>query len=130
VSVVPVLHRATAYLIIVIGVVHVSVTPAVFETFTVRTADFVCRGLMAIFLSFLNIAHFRARGSDPLLRWLCLGANSVTTLLWAAVLVAVKQSAGGLFVVSLFALLTMASFALREESPGAPSRSPDVFRGT
>jgi len=115
-------HKVVVTLIIVLSVVHISVTPTVFKEFGIREVDFVCRGLTGMFLAFLNIAFRRHQAKDALLRWLCLLSNAITTLLWALVLVAVGQSPQGYLVVALFAALFLGSAAIAATKPKLEGR--------
>ena len=116
-------HKWVLGFIILVSVVHVSVTPSVFKEFGIREADFVCRGLMGMFLAFLNIAFLKHQETDPLIRWLCLLANAIATLLWAFVLLAVGQSPQGYVVVALFAALLLGSSVI-----AAGSKEPNTER--
>lgn len=109
-------HKFVVSTVIVVSIVHISVTPSVFKEFGIREADFVCRGLMGLFLAFLNIAFWRHQERDPLIRWLCLLANALTTVLWVFVLVVVGQSSQGYAVVALFAALLLGSAAIAARS--------------
>ncbi len=73
----PTLHRAFTVLVLVLGVVHIALTPVFFDELAMRTMWYVAQGLMAIFLAFLNLAAERAGWRDRLVTACCLWANGL-----------------------------------------------------
>ena len=74
------LSKIAAYLIIAIGVVHLSFAPFAYSRITGNTVWFVGAGLAAIFGGFLNLIWLRSIGKDRLTYWLCLVANLLLAL--------------------------------------------------
>ncbi len=69
------LSKIAAYLIIAIGVIHLSFTPFAYNRFTDNTVWFIGAGLASIFAGFLNIVWVRNIGKDRAIYVLCLLAN-------------------------------------------------------
>jgi len=68
-------YKIVTYLVIIISLIHIGITPIIFDEFTMRVGWFIGVGLMGIFLGFLNISYWRSAGNDSLIKWLCLSAN-------------------------------------------------------
>lgn len=96
--------------------IHISLTPILFDQFSMRVMWFVGVGLMGIFLGFLNIAYWRTAGNDSIVRNLCISANCIS-IIFGTVYLFVDRDPQGFLVVALFIYLTFASFFIREEAP-------------
>jgi hypothetical protein len=70
----PRIHRAFAWLIVALSVVHIAATPAIFSELKSSLAWFVGVGLMGLFLAFLNFIAAR-HAADRMITRLCLAAN-------------------------------------------------------
>jgi hypothetical protein len=62
-------------LIILLGVVHIVLTPVWFDEFVMRVMWYIAQGLMAILVGFVNIMAARNRWHDPVTVRLCHTAN-------------------------------------------------------
>lgn len=71
------LSKIAAYLIIGIGIIHLSFTPFAYRRFTDNTVWFIGAGLAAVFAGFLNIVWVRNVGKDRAIYVLCLMANLI-----------------------------------------------------
>ena len=71
------LSKIAAYLIIAIGVIHLSFTPFAYRRFSDNTIWFMGAGLASIFAGFLNIVWVRNIGKDHAIYVLCLIANII-----------------------------------------------------
>ena len=69
------LSRIAAYMMIALGVVHLSFTPFAFSRFTDNTVWFMGAGLAPIFAGFLNIVWVTNAGNDRVIYVMCLIAN-------------------------------------------------------
>ncbi|KAA3610623.1 MAG: hypothetical protein DWQ05_21640 [Calditrichaeota bacterium] len=107
-------YKIITYLIIVIGFVHISVTPAIFNQFTMQVGWFIGVGLLAFTLGFLNIANWRSN-DDLLIRRLTIGAN-MATVFWGVMNLFVDKSPQGYLIVALFTYLALASYVVGKES--------------
>lgn len=101
-------YKIVTYLIIAVGVVHVSLTPVFFDQFTMKVGWFIGVGLMGIFLGFLNIANWRSN-FDLHVRRLCIAANTAS-IIYGAMNLFVDKDPQGYLVVGLFIYLTIASY--------------------
>lgn len=68
-------HQVSTALIILLGVVHVVLTPVWFDEFVMRVMWYVAQGLMAILVGFVNIIAVRNRWQDTITVRLCHTAN-------------------------------------------------------
>lgn len=85
------LSKIAAYLIIVIGVVHLSFTPFAYSRVTDNTVWFVGSGLAAIFGGFLNLIWLRNIGRDRVTYWLCLIASLLLALFFVLAAVVIPS---------------------------------------
>lgn len=69
------LYKISTFLILALGVLHISLTPVLFRSFTPGTLWFVSGGLMIIFLSFFNFILMSDAGKQRLVRILSYTAN-------------------------------------------------------
>ncbi len=95
------LSKIAAYLIIVIGIVHLSFTPFAYSRITDNTVWFVGAGLAAIFNGFLNLIWLRNIGRDRVAYWLCLVANLLLALFFVLAAVVIPSPPPFLGVVLL-----------------------------
>ncbi len=77
------LSKVAAYLIIAIGVIHLSFTPFAYSRFTDNTVWFIGTGLASIFAGFLNIVWVRNIEKDRAIYVLCLIANIILVSFFA-----------------------------------------------
>ncbi len=103
-------YTIVTYLIIAVGIVHVSLTPVFFDQFTMKVGWFIGVGLMGIFLGFLNIANWRSN-YDLHVRRLCIVANAAS-IVYGVMNLFVDKDPQGYLVVALFVYLTFASYVV------------------
>lgn len=108
-------YKIVTYLVIIMSLIHIGITPIIFNEFTMRVGWFIGVGLMGIFLGFLNISYWRTSGNDTLIKWLCLSANLIT-LIYSLLVITVDQDPQGIIVVALFVYLSFSSFYLSKKN--------------
>ena len=111
------LYAINTFLILALGIIHVSLTPLFFERFTQNTLWFISGGLTAIFLSFLNFVMMKDAGRERTVRILCHTAN-IICLIFATAMISVDSLRGALAPQSfiaffLFAFEPIAAFKSR-----------------
>lgn len=99
-------YKIATYLIIAAGIIHIALAFFVFDRFAMRVMWFVGVGLMAVFLGFLNIAHWRT--TDPLIRKVCILANCASVV-FGALSLGVDRDPQGYFLLGLLVYCTIAS---------------------
>ncbi len=104
-------YKIVTYLVIIMSLIKIGITPIIFDEFTMRVGWFIGVGLMGMFLGFLNISYWRTAGNDTLIKWLCLSAN-IIALVYILLVITVDQDPQGFLVVALFVYLTFSSFYL------------------
>lgn len=77
------LYKICTYLILALGIVHLSLTPFAYKRFTPDTLLFIGSGFAFIFAGFLNIAAMRSTTGDRTILTLCFLANTLLTALFA-----------------------------------------------
>jgi hypothetical protein len=105
-------YKICAWLIVALGAAHVLFTFHDYEEFSLRAMWFAGSGLALVFAGFLNVAHIRAAGRDPLVRALTVLTDAACALLFAAALTLMRQPQV-LVGLALFALATL--FAARKK---------------
>lgn len=111
------LSRIAAYMMIALGVVHLSFTPFAYRQFTDNTVWFMGAGLAPVFAGFMNIILVRNAGIDRAIYAFCLIANIV--LLSFFVLAAFVIPSPPPFIGILLTLITsIAMIALERVSHG------------
>ena len=104
-------YKIVTYVIILLGLIHIGITPVIFDEFTMRVGWFIGVGLMMIFLSFLNIAYWRTGVNDKFVKKICLTANCIA-LLYSFLVVTVDKDPQSFLVIALLAYLTFSSIYL------------------
>ena len=105
------IHQITTALVILLGVVHVALTPVFFDEFTMRVMWYVAQGLMGIVVGFLNIAAARTDWRDPVTARLCHLANGLC-LLFVGLYSVVDRALPSHIGIVLFALVTVSGLVL------------------
>ncbi|MDT7604695.1 MAG: hypothetical protein QOF61_2692 [Acidobacteriota bacterium] len=101
-------YKICAWLIIALGCAHLLFTLHDYDEFSMRAFYFFGSGLAIVFAGFLNVALIRDGGRDRVIRALCLIANAITAILFAAGLMLMRQPQ--VFVgVALFTFVTVAA---------------------
>jgi|SRR6516162_6819262 len=108
--------RLVAVLILLLGIVHASLAPALRGRADIAGMWFLSGGLMLIFLALLNLVRTSAPGAAA--RWAALGANILTLLfvLGLVPLVSLRQNPQVTILILLIAAATLFSVLGR----GAP----------
>lgn len=105
-------YKICSWLVVALGCAHLAFTLHDYDSFSMRAFYFFGSGLAIVFAGFLNIAHLRGASRDPLTHILCVAANALCALLFAAALTLMQQPQ--VFVgVALFAFLTLAALLTR-----------------
>lgn len=111
-----ILYKITTFLILGLGLLHVSLTPRFYHTFTQASLWFASGGLLMVFASFFNFILMQ-NGKVRLVRWLCHTANVITLLFAAAMFVLnsfrARPSIFSWVVLLLFVFETVAAFQRR-----------------
>ena len=110
-------YKIVTYLIIIISLIHIGITPIIFDEFTMRVGWFIGVGLMGMFLGFLNISYWRSAGNDTLIKWLCLSAN-IIALIYIVLVSTIDQDPQSFLMVALFVYLTFSSSYLSKVTNG------------
>jgi len=101
-------YKICAWLIVTLGCAHALFTLHDYDEFSLRALWFFGSGLALVFAGFLNVAHLRAAGRDPLVRALTVLTNVLCALLFVAALSLMRQPQ--VFVgVALFAFAALAA---------------------
>ncbi len=103
-------YKVVTYLIITVGIIHISLTPVFFDQFTMKVGWFIGVGLMVIFLGFLNIANWRSNYNLHIRR-LCNIANTAS-IIYGVLNLFVDKDPQSYFVVVLVVYLTFSSFVV------------------
>lgn len=111
------LSKIAAYLMIALGVIHLSFTPFAYSRFTDNTIWFMGAGLALIFAGFLNIVWVRNIGKDRAIYVLCLIAN-IILLSFFALAAFVIPSPPPFIGVTLFLFETIAAIVLGKDKRG------------
>lgn len=99
-------YKICAWLIVALGAAHIIFTFHDYEEFSLDAMWFAGSGLALVFAGFLNVAHVRAGGRDPVVRALTIVTDAACALLFAAALTLMRQPQ--VFVgLALFALAAL-----------------------
>ena len=107
------LYKITSYLVIIMGIIHISRTSIIFDEIKIRTGLYIATGLMSVFIGFLNISYWRAINDDKLVKWLCLSSNFISFIFFLLALIfgiLYNHFIPVLIAVTLHALLAFSSF--------------------
>lgn len=106
-------HKVSSWLLVVLGVVHTSLTPMFYGRLSLGTLWFAGSGLTMVFLGLLNLGLSRAMSRDHLMRILCYAANVIATG-FGVLLVTLDSEPQVIFGLVLIALMTTTAFMLRD----------------
>jgi hypothetical protein len=84
------LYKIGTFLILALGIVHVSVTPFLFKGLTESALWFVSGGLVMVFISFFNFILMKSASAERSVRLLCHIAN-VVGLIFASTMFAINS---------------------------------------
>src|SRR5688572_26555827 len=115
------IYLILALLIILLGLIHVTATFALFDSLTGRAIWFASGGVAIVLTGVLNLLNRAYGASARGVRWATFGANAVMTAF--AALAGTAGAASGAQLVLIVGL--MASATLVSLLPGAASAPPD-----
>ena len=108
------LYKVSTFLILALGILHISLTPVLFRSLTSGALWFVSGGMMIIFLSFFNFILMSDAGKQRVVRVLTSAANLIGLIFAGAMLIIESRRArpGPLswFVLVLLVFETVAAF--------------------
>ena len=108
------LHRVSTFLILALGILHISLTPVFFRSFTSGALWFVSGGMMIIFLSFFNFILMSDAGKQRLVRVFTHTANVIGLMFAGAMLTIESRRArpgpSSWVVLALLVFETVAAF--------------------
>lgn len=110
-----ILHQISSYLLIALGIVHTSLTPAFMRRLSPGAMWFSGAGLAMVVLGFLNVCLRRDEGRDRVVRLLCYVANVAFTI-FGGITAFVINEPQGYFGLLLLMTLTLTSFMLRNSA--------------
>lgn len=113
------LYKISTFLILTLGVVHISATPFLFKGLTEGAMWFISGGLMMVFISFFNFILMKTAGGTGNVRFLCHTAN-VIGLVFASTTFGMNLSRSvppvqSWLVLFLFIFETVAAFRHRSQ---------------
>ncbi|MBN2091898.1 hypothetical protein JW964_19940 [candidate division KSB1 bacterium] len=95
-------YKTTSFLLVILGVIHTSLTPLFYKTFSVDALWFAGTGLSLVFLGLLNIAALKT--SIKSVYQICIFANIICTIYFAIIVIVLPEPQafiGVLFIVSV-----------------------------
>ncbi len=109
-----ILYKISTFLILALGVLHISLTPVFFPSLTAGALWFVCGGMVIIFLSFFNFILMSDPGQQRVVRILTHTANLMGLGFACAMLIIESRRArpgpSSWVVLTLLAFETVAAF--------------------
>jgi len=72
-----ILYKICTFLILALGILHISMTPVLFRSFTSAALWFVSGGVVIVFLSFFNFIFMSEAGNQRVVRMLTHTANVI-----------------------------------------------------
>lgn len=110
------LYKISTFLILGLGVLHISLTPVLLSGFTQNALWFASGGVMIVFASFFNLILMKTGGQEFVVRILCHSAN-VVCLIFAALMfvldsIRATPEVQSWFVLFLFFFESVAAFWL------------------
>ena len=114
------LYKVTTFLILALGVLHISMAPVFFRSLTSSGLWFVSGGLMIIFLSFFNLIFMSDAGQQRIVRMLTHTANLLGLVFACAMLFIESRRArpgpAAWVVLALLVFETAAAFIVANRS--------------
>jgi len=108
------LYRVSTFLILALGLLHISMTPLIFRGLTANALWFASGGILIIFLSFFNFILMADTGGQRVVRMLTHTANLLGLVFGCVMLIIESRRArpGPLawFVLVLLVFETVAAF--------------------
>ena len=84
-------YKICSWLIVALGCAHLAFTFHDYDEFSLRAMWFAGSGLALVFAGFLNVAHLRAGGRDPVVRALTVLTDALCAALFVAALSLMRQ---------------------------------------
>lgn len=109
-------HRISAALVILLGLVHIAMAPVFFDELAMRVMWCVAQGLLAVMIGIINFAAERSAWIDRPTALMCHCANGLGTL-FVALYSVVDRSAPSYVAIVLLALLAVSAPALHRRGP-------------
>ncbi len=81
------LYKISTFLILALGVLHISMTPVIFRSLTANALWFASGGMVIIFLSFFNFILMSDAGKQRVVRMLTHTANLLGLVFASAMLI-------------------------------------------
>ncbi len=109
-------YKISTFLILALGILHVSMTPVLFKRFAQDAMWFASGGLMMVLISFMNFVLMKDVGRERVVQLLCHCANFIG-LMFASTMFVLGWSRAvpplqSFFVLFLFVFETVAAFRL------------------
>ena len=108
------LYKISTFVILALGVLHVSLTPVLFRSLTPNALWFVSGGMVIIFLSFFNFILMGDAGQQRTVRMLTHTANLIGLVFAGAMLIIESRRArpgpSSWVVLALLVFETIAAF--------------------
>jgi hypothetical protein len=109
-----ILYKVSTFLILALGVLHLSMTPVFFKSLTTGALWFASGGLVIVFVSFFNFILMGDAGRQRLVRMLCYAANLISLVFACAMLTIewrrARPGPSSWFVLALLVFETIAAF--------------------
>jgi hypothetical protein len=87
------LYKVSTFLILALGVLHISLTPVLFHSLSPSALWFVSGGMMIIFVSFFNFILMSDAGKQRVVRILANSANLIS-LVFACFMIFIESRRG------------------------------------
>lgn len=108
------LYKVSTFLVLALGVLHISLTPMLFRSLTPGALWFVSGGMTIIFLSFFNFILMSDAGKQRIVRLLTHTANLIGLVFACAMLIIESRRArpgpSSWVVLALLVFETVAAF--------------------
>ncbi len=109
-------YKISTFLILALGIIHVSMTPVFFKRFAPDAMWFASGGLMMILISFMNFVMLKDVSKERVVRPLCHSTN-IIGLIFASTMFVLGWSRTtpplqSFFVLFLFVFETVAAFVI------------------
>lgn len=108
------IHLISTCALVLLGVVHTSLTPVLVGRFSMGAIYFASAGLALMLLGFLNLALRNDAGGNRVLRILCHTGNVLLTL-FAVFAVMVIPEPQAYFGLAMLVVQTLSAFAVTKE---------------
>lgn len=107
------IHLISSCALVLLGIVHTSLTPVLVGRFSMGAMYFASAGLAMMLLGFLNLAWRNDDGGNRVLRILCYAANIVMTMFAVSAVVVIPEPQA-YFGLALLVIQTLSAFTLNK----------------